>query len=40
MNNKERCQDCICLIEKNKKWFCDEYQKECEKIKDCGEFKK
>lgn len=36
----ERCRDCICLIEKNGMWFCDEYQDYCKNIEVCGEWRK
>lgn len=35
---KCRCGDCMCLIEKNEKWFCDEYQEFCEEIMQCNLF--
>ena len=40
MNRQERCKDCICLVELNGEWCCDEYSKNCRDIEDCGEWKK
>jgi hypothetical protein len=40
INRIERCRDCICLREKNDKWFCDEYQDYCINIDECGECEK
>lgn len=34
---KERCQDCVCLVEQNGEWFCDESQDYCENIDECPE---
>ena len=30
--------DCICVVDNNGEWFCEEYNKPCKKIKRCGEF--
>lgn len=35
---KCRCDSCMALIEKNKKWYCDEYGAYCETIAHCDEF--
>lgn len=35
--NKEFCQDCACLIEKDNEWFCDELSKPINKVKWCME---
>ena len=38
-NYKCRCQDCVCLVEKDNEWFCDDIQKFCKDIVDeCIEF--
>ena len=34
---EKRCQDCICLIEKNNQYYCNECQQYCNKIKNCPE---
>ena len=31
-NWKCRCEDCICLVDKNLKWFCDNYDDYCENV--------
>ena len=36
MTNKQ-CQDCICLVEENGTWVCDECQKPCSEVKRCPE---
>lgn len=33
-----RCSDCICLVEENNQWYCDEYQKYCKDVTECGEW--
>ena len=33
------CQDCVCLVEGiNKDWFCDQWGKPIDAIKECGEW--
>ena len=34
---KERCSDCIALVEKDNRWFCDEAKDFCENVKCCPE---
>ena len=34
-NWKCRCEDCICLVDKNLKWFCDNYDDYCENVISC-----
>lgn len=36
---RERCSDCIALVEVNGKWVCDEQGKEIENVKYCPEVK-
>ncbi len=38
MDNKERCKDCICLIEKDGRMYCDEVRDFCVDIDNCPEF--
>ena len=36
---KCRCSDCASLTENDfEVWFCDEYQKPCKDVKNCGEY--
>lgn len=35
--NKETCRDCVCLVDNNGEWFCDELQKPIDKVKWCME---
>ena len=35
---KCRCQDCVCLVEQDGEWFCDEQQKFCKDVKECNEW--
>lgn len=35
--NKEDCKDCICLIEQDSEWVCDEAQKPITEIEQCME---
>ena len=38
MDYKERCRDCMCLIEKGGEWCCDEcFGQKCADITDCPE---
>ena len=30
-----RCADCFALIEKNNKWYCEEYEIICDNVKCC-----
>ena len=34
---KERCSDCIALVEEDNRWFCDEAEDFCENVKCCPE---
>lgn len=34
---KERCSDCIALVEEDNRWFCDEAKDFCENVKCCPE---
>lgn len=36
-NYQERCADCIALVEKDGRWFCDEAQDFCENVINCPE---
>ena len=38
MNFKERCADCASLIEKNKKWVCEEVDDLCSNVVWCPYF--
>ena len=39
LTRKERCQDCISLVETPKcEYFCDELQKPCEDVAECPEW--
>lgn len=42
MTRLERCESCACCVgyPTEDDWFCDEYNKPCEKIENCGEWKK
>ena len=40
MNKQQRCKDCVCLVDLNGEWFCDEYDKNCRDIDECGEWDK
>ena len=33
----DRCQDCVCLCEKDDRWFCDEADAYCADVKNCPE---
>ena len=36
-----RCRNCACLMEMPaSKWFCDQYQKRCVDVIECGEWDK
>lgn len=39
-DGEERCENCVCLIEKDKRMFCDEYNDFCSDIETCGEWEK
>ena len=36
-NYKCRCEDCVCLVEQNNDWFCEELQEYCKDILLCPE---
>ena len=36
-NTNCRCESCVCLVEQNEQWYCDEYGKLCAEIIDCKE---
>lgn len=37
----DRCKDCVCLMEMPaSKYFCDQYQKQCDDVIECGEYEK
>lgn len=35
---QKKCKNCICLVEKDKRWYCDQHQDYCKNIKKCGEW--
>lgn len=37
MNVQDRCSDCICLVDDNGVWTCDECSKACDKVITCPE---
>lgn len=34
---KDRCRDCVCLVEKCGMWYCDEAEEYCSEIEYCPE---